>query len=379
MLISLKNVFKPHIHTRWEWALFSHIIGKTAPRCSHFIAQPNPLGHLITDMDRTEEYQEMHDRVLELRGITDCNALMSFYLTEETPPLVIEEVFEAGAAVEIKVYPRGSKGGGTTGAHAGVRNVRLIREQLGCAEAIGMPIKFHGTRVERDNGDPLDPFDEEEQFFMLNDFPWVRRNFPRLKIVLAHVSTKEGVEAIQGDESGLTWGEFAPQHILANRLHMCRPEDGVNTTYTYRPLPQTQANMWACLDFATSGDPRAMIGSDCAAHYVEIGKSQPFRAACGMYMGGNELLWYATAHSVADRKWGGNRMDNLQPFVSRPYGIYTVAGDEIPKNGKTIDLAEEEWTVDSLEEVPDTGKHLCAFGYHPDPQFRIPCEFTFAT
>ena len=117
----------------------------------------------------------------------DFEPLMTLYLTDTTPPAEMRRAREAGV-VAVKLYPAGA----TTNSDAGVTDLRKVAATLAAAEREGIALLVHGEVT-----DPtIDLFDREAVFIERHLFEPLRRDFPALKIVLEHITTKEGAQYV---------------------------------------------------------------------------------------------------------------------------------------------------------------------------------------
>src|SRR4029453_16169009 len=131
---------------------------------------------------------------------------MTLYLTDR---LTADEVERARAAgiVAVKLYPAGA----TTHSDAGVTALRPVYPALEAMQRLGMPLLVHGEVT-----DPaVDVFDREAEFIERELVP-LRRDFPELKIVVEHITTREAAQYVA--EAGRhTAATITAHHLLYNR------------------------------------------------------------------------------------------------------------------------------------------------------------------
>ena len=92
-----------------------------------------------------------------------------------------------GLVVGVKYYPAGA----TTHSDAGVTRLERTFAVLERMQERGMVLQVHGEVTDSD----VDVFDRERVFIDRHLAEIVRR-FPRLKVVLEHVTTREGVQFV---------------------------------------------------------------------------------------------------------------------------------------------------------------------------------------
>jgi dihydroorotase len=132
--------------------------------------------------------------------------LMTLYLTDNLPPEEIARAKEAGV-VACKLYPAGA----TTNSDAGVTDMRRIHRTLAAMEEAGLLLLVHGEVT-----DPaVDVFDREAVFIERELEP-LRRDFPGLKVVMEHITTREAAQYVA--EAGPNLGAtITAHHLLYNR------------------------------------------------------------------------------------------------------------------------------------------------------------------
>src|SRR6266568_8701005 len=154
-----------------DWHL--HVRGRA-------ILMPNLIPPVTTTKDAIA-YRERVTAALP-QGST-FKPLMTCYLTDDTDPDDVERGFKEGVFTGVKLYPANA----TTNSAAGVTDYNKIKKVLARMEKIGMRFLMHGEDV-----DPaVDIFDREARFCEKYLGPWCKE-FPGLKFILEHLSSKEG-------------------------------------------------------------------------------------------------------------------------------------------------------------------------------------------
>ena len=195
--------------------------------------------------------------------ILDClpkghsfQALMTLYLTDSTSKAEIRKGKQNGLIAAVKLYPLGA----TTNSEAGVSDLRRIYPVLEVLEDIGLPLSVHGEVSDPD----VDIFDREAVFIERVLEP-LRRDFPELKVVLEHVSSRIGVEYVLSAGRGLA-ATITPHHLLVTRSQLFA--GGLNPHLYCLPVAKRETDRQAVRRAAVSGDPRFFFGSDSAPHRV---------------------------------------------------------------------------------------------------------------
>jgi len=183
------------------------------------------------------------------------------------------------------------------------------------------------------------------------------KDFPELKIVLEHATTKEAVQYVRNDASGRLAATITAHHLLLSQ------EDEVEESlrpYVYcLPVVKTADDRNELRQVATSGDSRFFLGTDSAPHPVSK-KEQKTGYPGGIFTAPAALELYA---QVFDEM---GKLENFEAFASlngpRFYGLQP--------NEETVTLTKEPWTIDALVAVSG-GEYIRPFGYHEDREKRL--------
>ena len=133
--------------------------------------------------------------------------LLTCYLTDDTDPNDVERGFRDGVFTGVKLYPANA----TTYSAAGVTDYNKIKPVLARMEKLGMRFLMHGEDV-----DPaVDIFDREARFCEKYLGPWTRE-FPGLKFILEHLSSKDGVDFVRA-HAPQVGGTITPYHMELTR------------------------------------------------------------------------------------------------------------------------------------------------------------------
>jgi dihydroorotase len=158
----------------------------------------------------------------------------------------------------------------------------------------------------------------------------LRRDFPELKIVFEHITTKDAAEYVAEAEGPIA-ATITAHHLLYNRNEIFK--GGINPHYYCLPVLKREAHRLALVTAATSGDERFFLGTDSAPHPMHAKESSCGCAGCYTALHAMEL--YATAFEQA------GALDKLEAFASLNgpnfYGL--------PVNEGTITLTRETWTI----------------------------------
>ena len=279
-----------HVHLR-DGATLNQVAPYTARQFARAIVMPN-LTPPVTSVAQASAYR---DRIIAAAGPA-FTPLMTAYLTDDADPAELARGHAEGVWVAAKLYPAGA----TTNSASGVTNIDRIRPALARMETIGMLLLVHGEVT-----DPaVDVFDREAVFI---DRVLTRlvRDFPALKIVFEHITTREAAQFV-ADAPANVAATITPQHVMLNRNALF---DGGLRPHAYcLPVVKREADRLAVRQAATSGSPKFFLGTDSAPH--EIAAKQSACGCAGIFNAPVALEAYASVFDEDDA------LDRLEAFAS---------------------------------------------------------------
>jgi dihydroorotase len=309
-----------HLHLR-DGAALRDVLPHTARQFARAIVMPN-LRPPVTTTALALAYRE---RILAARppaGQTgsDFTPLMTLYLTDDLPPDEVRRAREAGI-VAVKLYPAGA----TTHSDAGVTDMRKTYPTLEALQREGLLLLVHGEVT-----DPsIDIFDREAVFIDRVLQP-LRRDFPALKIVFEHITTKEAVQYV-ADAGDRTAATITAHHLLYNRNAIFA--GGIRPHYYCLPVLKREVHRQALVAAAISGSPKFFLGTDSAPHAAALKEHASGCAGCYTALSALEL--YAEAFDAA------GALDRLEAFAS----FHGADFYGLPRNRGTVTLRREAWTL----------------------------------
>jgi dihydroorotase len=294
------------------------VVGHTARTFARAVVMPNLDPPVVT----VEQAAAYRDRILAARPEgSDFQPLMTLYLTDDTPASEIGRAANSDLVVAAKLYPAGA----TTNSSEGVTRLDRIDAVLSAMEARGMPLLLHGEVT-----DPgVDIFDRERVFVERVLAPMVNR-WRGLRVVLEHVTTREGVEFVRTSPPRVA-ATVTPQHLLLDRNDLLA--GGVRPHHYCLPVLKAGPHRDAVVAAATGSDRRFFLGTDSAPH-PRRAKEAPCGAA-GIFSAHGALGLYAEVFEAA------GALDRLEDFASfRGADFYGLA-----RNADTVTLVREPWPV----------------------------------
>jgi len=281
-----------HLHVR-DGAAMAAVLPHTARQFARAIIMPN-LRPPVTTAAQAAAYRE---RILAaLPAGSDFQPLMTLYLTDNLAPVEIERAAAAGV-VAVKLYPAGA----TTNSDAGVTDIRKTYPVLEALQRHGMPLLVHGEVTDGE----IDLFDREAVFIDRVMTP-LRRDFPGLKVVFEHITTREAAQYVAG-AGPLTAATITAHHLLYNRNAIF--QGGLRPHYYCLPVLKREIHRQALVAAATSGSDRFFLGTDSAPHASVMKEASVCGAGCFTALSALEL--YAEAFEAA------GALDKLEGFASR--------------------------------------------------------------
>lgn len=241
--------------------------------------------------------------------------LMTLYLTEDADVRDIREGARSGDLAAVKLYPAGA----TTNSDSGVREMGRVAPVLEAMQEADVPLLIHGEVADPE----VDIFDREAVFIERVLEP-LRKDFPGLRVVLEHVTTRQGIDCVMagGDRLAAT---ITPHHLMINRTDIFR--GGVRPHLFCLPIAKREEHRLALRKAAVSGSPRFFLGTDSAPHPMHDKES-----ACGCAGVFNAPVALACVAQVFDEE---GALDRLEAFVSRNGPAFY----RLPLNEDTIVLA----------------------------------------
>lgn len=237
-----------HLHLR-----DGEMLRAVAPHSARFgraIIMPNLVPPVVTS-DQARSYR---DRILAaLPEGAPLKPQMTLYLTEGTDPADVIAAAAEGLIRAVKLYPAGA----TTNSASGVTHFDRVRPVLEAMAEAGVPLCVHGEVT-----DPaVDIFDREAVFIDRVLDP-IRRATPGLRVVMEHITTKDGVDyAASAENLGAT---ITTHHLVINRNHILA--GGIRPHYYCLPVAKRETHRLALRAAATGGNARFFLGTDSAPH-----------------------------------------------------------------------------------------------------------------
>jgi dihydroorotase len=309
-----------HLHVR-EGAVLAAVLPHTARQFGRAIIMPN-LRPPVTTTEMAAAYRERILAALPKDGpAARFEPLMTLYLTDNTPPDEIRRARESGFVHGVKLYPAGA----TTNSDAGVTSIAKCAKTLEAMQEHDLPLLVHGEVT-----DPaIDMFDREKVFIDRVMTP-LRRDFPALKVVFEHITTKDAADYVR-DADGPIGATLTAHHLLYNRNALF--VGGIRPHYYCLPVLKRETHRVALVAAATSGNPRFFLGTDSAPHAK--GLKEHACGCAGCYTALHALELYTQAFDQA------GALDRLEGFAS----FHGADFYGLPRATERVTLRREPWTL----------------------------------
>ena len=337
--LSIKRPDDWHLHLR-DGAMLEAVLPHSSANFARAIIMPNLVPPVVTTSDAAAYRQRILDA---LPAGHDFTPLMTLYLTETTEPVDVAAGFGDGLVKAVKLYPAGA----TTNSQSGVRDIEKVIPVLEKMAEIGLPLCVHGEVTDPD----IDIFDREAVFIERVLDP-VRRRLPELRIVMEHLTTKDGVDYIRSQDQNLG-ATITTHHLIINRNALL--VGGIRPHYYCLPVAKREHHRLALREAATSGDARFFLGTDSAPHLDPLKE-----CACGcagIFTAINTMPLLAHVFEAE------GALDRLEAFAS----LNGPAFYRLPPNETRITLRRTELSVDFPKKIETADGMVTVF----DPGFLV--------
>ena len=306
-----------HLHLR-DGAALQAVVTDTAKQFGRAIVMPN-LRPPVTNVALAGEYRE---RILQaLPSDSTFQPLMTLYLTDKTTTDDIHAAKASGFVHGVKLYPAGA----TTNSDSGVTSLEKCAGALQAMQDVGMPLLVHGEVADAD----VDVFDREKVFINRHMNSLIA-NYPDLKVVFEHITTKDAAEFVAAAGPNVA-ATITVHHLLMNRNDLFK--GGIRPHHYCLPILKREEHRLALVKAATSGSPKFFLGTDSAPHAKNAKETSC--GCAGMYTAHAAIELYTEVFEAA------NALDRLEGFAS----FYGADFYGLPRNAEQVTLTKESWPV----------------------------------
>lgn len=303
-----------HLHLR-DGEMLENIAKCSASTFSGAIIMPN----LVPPVSSKEEVVAYKQRIMDAIGDEKFTPYMTLFFKPTYNKEFLASVKDEITA--IKLYPAGI----TTNSEGGVSgfDVEELRPALEAMSELNIPLCVHGET----NGFVMD---REAEFVSI--YERLATAFPKLKIIMEHITTKESVEALDRFEN--LYATITLHHLI---ITLDDVAGGMLKPHLFcKPIAKRPHDRDALLKVALEAHPKVMFGSDSAPHPKHAKES--CGCAAGVFTAPIALQVLAELFENENAP-----LENLQAFISgnaqKIYGVTPLS--------KTVTLEKKEFTVPS--------------------------------
>lgn len=338
MTISRLTITRPddwHLHLR-DGEVMASILSDTARRFGRAIVMPN----LKPPVTTTEQALSYRDRILKvLPAKNSFKPLMTLYLTDATTPAEIIKAKSSGFVHAVKYYPAHA----TTNSEFGVSDIKRSYPIFASMEEQGLLLLVHGEVTDH----AVDIFDRERVFIERYLTP-LSKDFPKLRIVMEHITTKEAVKFV-GESSQNIAATITAHHLLLNRNAIF--DGGIRPHHYCLPVLKREIHRQALVEAAISGNKKFFLGTDSAPHPRRL--KEATCGCAGIYTAHAAIELYAEAFEQA------GALEKLEAFAS----FFGPDFYQLARNKDNITIEKKSWVVpDEIKFGNDPGVPLRAGG-----------------
>jgi len=302
-----------HVHLRQDEELPAYV-RTVAGQFARALVMPN----LLPAVARAEDVLHYRDQILAVG--TGLEPLMVFKVLGSHRPEEVASLKAAGVLAG-KVYPEGV----TTNSDDGVREIAALAPFLEAMQDAGLVLCLHGEAP--------GAFVLDRETAFLESLRWIVANFPSLRVVLEHVSTRAAVEAVR------ELPERVAATITLHHLEITLDDviGGALRPHLFcKPLAKRPEDRAALQEAAFSGHPKFFFGSDSAPHRKD--RKECAAGCAGVYTMPNALECLV---GLFERQ---GKLERLEDFVAS-FGADFYG---LPHNAGKVRLVREPCRVADL-------------------------------
>ncbi|WP_133130640.1 dihydroorotase [Legionella yabuuchiae] len=303
-----------HVHFRDQDRLYN-TVPATAAHFGRALVMPN-LKPPLTSIKSILSYR---DRILAANKAESFVPYMTFYLNETVDLRELQQARTTPYILGAKLYPAGA----TTNAEAGAKSIKGLYSHFEVMQDNDLVLQIHG---EVTSGDI---FEREAQFIEQYLKPLLK-NFPKLRVVLEHISTSVAVEFVSQAPETVA-ATITPHHLMFNRNQLLA--GGIRPHYYCLPILKSEADQVALQQAAVSGNPKFFAGTDSAPH--ERSHKESACGCAGIYSAPYALAMYTHVFDQQDC------LPKLNDFMSR----FGADFYHLPPNDERIELRQEQQSI----------------------------------
>ncbi|WP_139454072.1 dihydroorotase [Campylobacter armoricus] len=309
--MTLKNPLDMHLHLRDE-----SMLELVAPFSTKDFKAGVIMPNLITPLTEITALKAYKERILKACKNEDFTPLMTLFFKDYDEKFLEKAKDELFA---IKLYPAGI----TTNSDNGISSfdIEKLKPTLNAMSELGLPLLVHG-----ETNDFV--MDREANFAKI--YEKLAKNFPKLKIVMEHITTKVLCDLLKDYEN--LYATITLHHLIITLDDVIGGK--MDPHLFCKPIAKRYEDKDALCELAFSGYEKVMFGSDSAPHPLHT------KECCGCAAG---VFSAPVILPVLAKLFEKNSNEvNLQKFISdNACKIHNLKFE----NDKIITLEKQEWQV----------------------------------
>lgn len=319
------NLLRPddwHLHLR-----DGRYLNDTVPASSRHFERALVMPNLEPPLSNIPDILAYRARIKALAS-ADFTPYFTLYLNSSLTVETLEKAALSDCILGAKLYPQGA----TTNSDAGVATIRSIYPLLETMQSLDLVLQIHG---EVTRGDIF----MRENIFIKKTLGPLVRDFPKLRMVLEHISSKAAVEFVTSASDKVA-ATITPHHLFYNRNDMLAGR--IRPHYYCLPILKSAANQNALLKAAISQNPKFFAGTDSAPH--ALGQKECKEGCAGIYSAPFALAIYAEVFDKLEA------LEKLEPFMSH----FGADFYQLPRNTRRITLNKSAQCIPETLPFADT-------------------------
>ena len=313
-----------HLHLR-EGDVLKHACSDTERQFARAIVMPNLKIPIKSAIQAEKYYQDIKKYTTH----SNFEPLMTLFFNEALDEEEIKKVSDSDVIHGIKLYPSGV----TTNSNDGVDIIDKCFNLFELMQKHGVPLLIHAET----NDKSIDIFDREK-VFIDRHLTQIHSEFPDLRIVFEHISSKEAVDFVISANSKVG-ATITPQHMLLDRNDLL--SNGIKPHHYCLPIVKRAEDRLAIIEAAVSGSPKFFLGTDSAPHFRHQKESSC--GCAGIYSAAYAMELYT---SIFESE---NALSKLENFSSK----FGADFYKLPYSNLKIKLVKKEFKIPAKITIGD--------------------------
>ena len=305
-----------HLHLR-EGDILKHACSDTERQFARAIVMPN-LKNPIKSVNQAEKY---YQDIKKCTTYSNFEPLMTLFFNDALDEEEIKKVSNSDVIHGIKLYPSGV----TTNSNDGVDIIDKCFNLFELMQKYGVPLLIHAETNDKN----IDIFDRE-RVFIDRHLTQIHSEFPDLRIVFEHISSKEAVDFVMSANSKVG-ATITPQHMLLDRNDLL--SNGIKPHHYCLPIVKRAEDRLAIIEAAVSGSQKFFLGTDSAPHFRHQKESSC--GCAGIYSAAYAMELYVLIFETE------NALGKLENFSSK----FGADFYKLPYNKSKIKLIKKELEI----------------------------------